>query len=195
MRLVLLIAAVFSMNIYADVIRPLPRADALHGIAKRVGTVLNDGNISTGSTKLSAGLLNIKSIPNTSDEVKAIAEKGFFDALKKADEEMGKTRVVPQVEAGLFVDGEDNKSTVGRMTFAIMESNAYDMTNEDILKKSSRQVWAVLRKLPLNAETRVAMTSVKLQDNATQELVYVRYFLVFNKDGRAVQLFTIQGSM
>jgi hypothetical protein len=196
MKLILsALLTVVSMQAFADIVKPLPKGDSLGKVAKAVGTQLGDGNISTGTTQLWAGELKRREWFKGKEEFKAYVKAGFAESFKDDREETLPTDAKIQVTVSQFVDGDGKNGTVHKMAAAIMESNDYNTENRDIWKGSARYVWAVLRKLPVSKQTLVGHAKTRIIDSSSGEERTIQYFLLVNKDRKAVQLFTIEGSM
>lgn len=196
MRFVIAILfAAFALQAHADIVKKLPAKDSLRRTAEAIGTTLNDNNIAGGTTRLWAGQLSGKISIAKEDQFKAAVIKGLRDAYKANGSEALAKDAAIEVLASEFVDGDGKRGTVHAMTAALMESNDYETANEELWASQARYLWAVLRKLPVNGRTLVGHATTKITDSDSGDTRSVQYFLLVNQDGRAVQLFTVQGSM
>lgn len=184
-----LMFALVSASASADIVKALPASDQLGKTAKAIGTQLRDGNISTGTTELWAGKLK-ESL--TSKHFPELVRQGFIQAYKTNTGNNWPKNAEIRAPYGKFVDGDEGD--VIKLTDAIMESNDYNTDNGEIWTAQSRYVWVVLRKLPVNENTVLGHVTVKITDENGDKRT-VRYFLLVGEDNKAVQLFTIQGSM
>lgn len=197
MKIVLVCFLAFaSVNTWAgEIFKSLPQGNRLAKVAAAVGTQLNDGNISTGSTKLSASQLSdLKRVANTS-AVKILTIDAFAAAHKSDTGEVLPRDIKTQVNVGHFVDGEGPGGTIHNMTAALMRSNDYNTKNKQLWQSQARYLWAVARQLPVNARTWVGSVKTQVMDSSVGELRTIQYFILVNPDGRALQFFTIQGTM
>lgn len=183
-----LIVLFASFNASASLLTPLNKSDKLAGTTRAIATRLSDNNISTGTTQLSAGYVS-----NT-ETFKAAVVQGFQEAYQANTGEAVPANAKLKVTLGKFVDGDAKNGTVYAMTTGIMESNDYYDSQEN-RDPQARNLWVVLRKLPVSSDTVVGQVVTRVKNDSTDEMVTIRYFLVMNPDQKAVQLFTIQGSM
>ncbi len=183
-----LVLTVLSLNSFADMVEPLPKEDKLAQVGKAIRTLLRDGNISTGTTELSVGRLKV------SGKFEAIVRAAFAEEFKLQQDVELPSDAKLKVVVGKFVDGEEKDGHVYKMASAIIESNDYS-PGKEVLESQARYVWAVLRKLPISDKTLVGHVKVRLRDNNSQEMRTVQYFLLLNGDKKAVQLYTVEGTM
>ena len=196
MKFILSLAVtLFAFTASADIVKDLPKSDSLAGVANRVGELLRDNNISTGTTLIWAGELKNKRRSLTEDSLEELATEGFAAEFKTQTKENLPTGSKLQVRIGRFVDGDGARGTVHKMTAALMESNDYNTDNKELWDAQARYLWAILRQLPVSEKTWVAHLKTRVMDSSAEELRTVQYFLLLNADGRAVQFFTIQGTM
>lgn len=188
------LATLVSLSLFAGVIESLPKEDKLAAISKAVGTNLADSNIASGTTALSAGKLSPEAKFSNAKEFTALLKTAFKEEFKyHQDEELPESAKLT-VKIGNFVDGDEKNGDVYKMTSALMESNDYS-PNPEIRESSARTLWAVLRKLPVSKKTLVGHIQTKLEDKYSGEVRSIQYFLLMNSDKKAVQFFTIEGSM
>lgn len=178
----------------AKLIKDLPANDPLAKVGKAIGTTLNDGNISTGTTSLKVGLVKDTEGLDEAATLAKFAEKAFAEKFEdRTGEKLPKTAKLT-TKAMNFVDGDGKSGTVYAMTSALMESNAYN-DSEKMREQQAKYLWVVLRKLPVNAATSVAEIKTVLKDESSEENRTIRYFLLVNGDGKVVEFFTIEGTM
>jgi hypothetical protein len=189
--------AIVSLNVSADIVNPLPSKDPLGRVARAVATQLADSNISSGTTSLWAGTAKLSDWFEDEDdqEFAAYVRKGFLEAFNDDREEKFPKGIELVIEVGNFIDGDGKNGTVRKMVAAIIESNDYNPKNQEIWNTQARPVWAVLRKLPVTNETYVGHVKVRQEDKSSGKMRTIQYFLILNRDKKAVQLFTIEGSM
>lgn len=177
----------------AKLIKNLPANDPLARVGKAIGTQLSDGNISTGMSSLRVGVIQNTEGLDEASTLAAFAEKAFTEKIK---DRYDKTAALAplKVKATNFVDGDGKKGTVYAMTSALIEGNAYNDSKEQ-REPLTRYVWAVLRKMPVSASTSVAEINTVVKDEVVEQDLKVRYFLLVNGDGKAVELLTVEGTM
>jgi hypothetical protein len=182
-----------SVAALADITHPLSAKDPLAQVARAVGTNLRDSNISTGTTELWAGKLLASRAVTRKDDFEELVRFGFSEAFQKRYD--GALRARIQLKVNKFVDGDGRAGDVYEMTSALIESNAYNTQSKKIRESSARALWAVLRKLPVSENTMFGHASSRLKDDSSGEMRTLQYFLLLNPDGRAVQFFTVEGTM
>lgn len=194
MKLLLtLFVAALGFNSTADVVSALPAKDRLAQVAKAIGTQLGDGNISTGTTELWAGKMKtMKGLDKKNAEATVTA--AFKEAFQDDRGEKVPADAKLTVSVHSFKEGDAKGSDAYKMAQAIMLSNAYGDADE-VWQAQLRYVWAVLRAMPVSKETFVGSVKTKLHDDSSDEDRVIEYFILINKDGKAVQLFTIEGTM
>src|SRR3954452_5835257 len=93
---------IFSVSAHAKILEKLPADDALARVAKAVGTQLADGNISSGTTTLSAGkLIEIKKA-----DFQSYLEAGFVTAYKKSFDNQTPESARTTIVIGNFIEGD-----------------------------------------------------------------------------------------
>lgn len=184
-----------SFQAAADITKPLPQSDPLAKVARAVGVQLADGNISTGTTKLWAGQVKSRGNFTKKNDFKTLVEQGFAEAFKDDREEALPDDAKIQVTVGSFVDGDGKNGTVHKMTAALIESNAYNSNSEEVWSSQARFLWAVLRKLPVTQKTLVGHAQTRVEDSSSGEQRTIQYFLLLNPNRKAIQFFTIEGTM
>lgn len=180
----------FSLLAQAALTKALEASDPLAKAAKSVGTSLSDGNISTGTTSLTARILTAKA-PKTIEQMKELTRDLF------------KEKYGYHLETNL---PDDSRVTVRTFSFkdsvvndvadALAEGNAYSPENKEGLAQLRRQVWAVLRKLPVDDDTKVGTVKTRVKSEVTDGMTSIYYFVFLDSSTRKlVQVFVIEGTM
>lgn len=189
MRMVFILSLLFSVSALANSTSALRSSDPLARTTARIATQLADGNITTGTTRVHA--LQLKDGVDA-DDFKALTAVLFKEAFElQTDQKLPAVRL--SLTAKNFTD-----EMVSDLAVAMGESNAFDSANPENTKSMQRQAWVVLRRLPVDEDTKVGMVKVRLrqdpQDADSARNVY--YFVFFDTDSRKlVQFFLIEGTM
>jgi hypothetical protein len=194
MKLFISLMLIFaSLNVFADIVNKLPASDSLRKTTNAIATQLSDANITSGTTTLWSGKLKAAVNLKNKKALKGLVLEGFKDAFKDDTGDALPNDAKLEVTVGNFVDGENGD--IAKMTDALMESNDYNTKNRELREGQARYLWVVLRKLPVAKDTVIGHVKTRMVDASSGSERSIQYFVLISAEKKAVQFFTIEGSM
>ena len=177
-------------NVKSDALKALPQKDEVQVIVKAINQLWNDGNITTGTSVVSAAALKADA-PSSVKAWETLGEELFADVFKHYQDEALPKNTRLQVNT-TAADEEQVEAAVS----ALAEGNAYAPENSDGRNAFRRQTWKLVRTLGDLEQLQAVTVKARLMDDSTGEKRNVRLNAFVNKeDGKVILIFTIEGTI
>ena len=170
----------------------LAETDSLNVLVDEIATEWSDGNITSGTSSLSAIKIS-SALPTTDDGWKDLVKDLFIAEVKDA------TGGDLPKETKLRLTSSVMKPKYLKLAFdAFAEGNAMDMTmgENEFTQGIAAQIKKVVEALGDAKDVQALTVKARIMDDGAEELRTVRLHAFVNKkDSKAVMIFTVEGTM
>ena len=193
-KLILFISMLFTTHAMAtaSLIQDLPKKDHLNKTTARINTLLNDGNITSGTSTVRAQKL-LMPLGRNEDSQRILVRETFDYSYVSNTKEF-----VPQ-KAHLNINIMAFSGTVVKaLAHAIAIGNDSDLDNPENAAEFERKAWVVLRALDIKnpKNIMVGVVNTRLKDDSSGEMREIYYYTFINKKTKKMaEFFVIEGSI
>ncbi len=169
----------------APFINELEEDDALQKVVTKIAENWNDNNITTGTSRLRAGIL-VNKLETKPDALKTLSEKNFVDEFGGEVPFNGRF----ETTAAKF-----SKKDVATTANALAEGNDFAPENNVGRAEFRRDLGKLLAQLGKDSSlyTLVTKSKVRIEENVIRNVYSIMF--VNESSGKALRIFVIQGSI
>ena len=182
--------AIAMASVKPDLTEKLSKKDQLQVIVSNIRQIWNDGNITTGTSVVSA--VSVKAeLPEKKKDWEAFGDELFAETFQvEQNESLPKSaKLKVQVAAAEPIDIET-------VVDAVAEANDYAPENEEGRNDIRRQTWKMVRTLGDLENLKFVSITTRLKDDTTKATRNVRLNAFVNTiNKKAILIFTIEGTM
>ncbi|CAN5530152.1 hypothetical protein BH10BDE1_BH10BDE1_17530 [soil metagenome] len=189
-RTFIALALLFASTALAVSLQTLPKSDPIQTVVADIALEWSDGNISTGTSAVSAALIT-GAAPATNDGWRALAVELFDAEFQKQTGQKVSATAKMRTSSAAFED-----KFIERAVSAVAEGNAYNTSNPATMKGITAQTESMISSLGHERDIHFLAVKSYMMDKSSGEKRCVRLHAFINvKTGKMVQIFTIEGTM
>jgi hypothetical protein len=183
-------ALLFASTALAVTLNSLPANDAVQKVVGDIALEWRDGNISTGTSAVSAALLSSPVPTDTKGWTDFTIDLFTAEYLKQTGEQMPGTAKL-RVSSAPF-----EEKFIQRAVEAVAEGNAFSVDNPATMKGIEEQTETMVSSLGHERDIHFVAIKTKILQKSAGETRIVRLHAFINvKSGKMIQIFTIEGTM